>query len=480
MATSSVAPLIKLDDEEAAEVLRRVRMKTDSQRKEAIAIDPEYPTKKHFAELASFRAAAKKPRGPDPSPDSKRLEAAIANNTKLIKSAKNWLFDAADQVKYRPIASMDKQTRETTSLLWLAQQVSGGLKQQEKTINDLLIVKATMHDFNTMLCGSLALDKIKLTDYANKLPTSTKSLCTAYVRGMRAKVITAERLAKKMTDERDAAKKRILELEARKPEPAPAPAPAPVPESPTITREKYEDMKARALKAEKLLQESGLSQLVADDAGVAPEIKSCLALMKKYGGPAICTRMLQIQAEQKKRMYIDLLDRMLLKPGDILCCKFMSSHMPNAVPMFALGIVHTTAHTESPGVIHVLSMFQNDGLFETGKRVGSGLPPVLDGYELVTKRSLRPFFDKVFDITNLKLLHKNALSMKYTTKTETEYRDTLYKHTTGALINTMSDKRGFFTLYERDCLRNPKAALEAENKRRGDASGSSSAIDLGE
>lgn len=476
MTSSSVAPLIKLEEEEAAEVLRRVRMKTESQRKEAIAIDPEYPTKKQFAELASFRAAAKKPRGPDPSPDSKRLEAAIENNTKLIKNAKNWLFDAADHVKHMPIASMDKQTRETTSLLWLSQQISGALKQQQKTINDLLIVKATSSHVHTVLTAAVRLDLIKVNNYPN--PNNTNSLCKAYILAMRAKVLGTERLAKKMTDERDAAKKRVIELEARKPEAALAPAP--VPESPTITREKYEDMKARALKAEKLLQESGLSQLVADDAGVAPEIKSCLALMKKYGGPAICTRMLQIQAEQKKRMYIDLLDRMLLKPGDILCCKFMSSHMPNAVPMFALGIVHTTAHTESPGVIHVLSMFQNDGLFETGKRVGSGLPPVIDGYDIVTKRSLRSFFDKVFDIANLKLLHKNALSMKYTTKTETEYRDTLYKHTTGALINTMSDKRGFFTLYERDCLRNPKAALEAENKRRGDASGSSSAIDLGE
>lgn len=246
----------------------------------------------------------------------------------------------------------------------------------------------------------------------------------------------------------------------------------------TVTREKYDEMKDRTNKVEKLFRDSGLGELTEDDATIAPEIKACLSLMRRNGGPEICARMVQIQSEQKKKIYHDLLDRMLLKANDILCCRFMTSGRSDASPMYALGVVQNIPHKDTPGAIHVMSMFQNDGVYETGKKIGFCIPPTLESYEVVTKRTVRSFFDKVFDKTNVKHLHKNATTMNYTAKNEPNYRDTLYTHTTGMLINFMQDKRGFFTQYERDCLKDPKAAIAAETTRN--AAGRAAAIDLGD
>lgn len=244
----------------------------------------------------------------------------------------------------------------------------------------------------------------------------------------------------------------------------------------TVARTKYDEMKGNYHELASLCNESGLKELTGEDATIAPEIKSCLALMKKHGGPDVCGRMIRVQHEQRKALYHTVLSSQALSNNDIVCCKFMSSGAASAVPMYALGVVQNIPHKDTPGALHVQSMFQNDGVYENGKRIGFCIPPTPECYEVVTSRTVRDFFDRVFDTSNVKHLHNNAVKMNYTGKALGTYRDTLYTHTTGMLINFMKDKRGFFTQYEQRNLKDPKAAKAAEEQRLASAE----VIDLGD
>lgn len=232
-----------------------------------------------------------------------------------------------------------------------------------------------------------------------------------------------------------------------------------------VTRAKYDQQKERCATLEKHFRNSGLADLVEEDATVEPDVKSCLALMKKSGGPDLCARMVQIHCEQKKKMYHGILDQLLLKPNDIICCKWLSSGAASAVPMYALGVVQNVPHKDTPGAVNVQSMFLNDGCYETGKRIGFVIVPTLDSYEVVTKRNVRDFLDKVFDVTNVKHLHNNASKMNYTAKNLANYRDSLYSHTTSMLSHFMPNQSGMFTTYQRDCLKDPKAARAAADAK---------------
>jgi len=55
--------------------------------------------------------------------------------------------------------------------------------------------------------------------------------------------------------------------------------------------------------------------------------------------------------------------------------------------------------------------------------------------------------------------------MNYTAKNLANYRDSLYSHTTSMLSHFMPNQSGMFTTYQRDCLKDPKAARAAADAK---------------